>query len=335
MFAWFSKKLGRLVDAHRQHAGDRAVAVAHGQRLAVELPAVANRAGDKQVGQKPHFDPLHALALAFFAAAALGIKTKAAHFVAKLLGVFGAGKDAADFVKNAGVRRRVRAGRAANRRLVDMNQPVEFAHPTQRLVRAGPGHRAVQFASQRAGQRVDYQRTFARATHAGHASKRAEREIDANVLQIIVRRPFELQHARLGDFAAFGRCLDFLSARKICASDRFGMGSHLVGCAFGNNLPAARAGAGADVDQPVGGAHHFFIMLDDKHRIALLLQVAQRFDQSGIVARVQADRGFVENVQHADQPRADASRQPNPLHLAATERIGRPVEREIMNTNLF
>ena len=48
---------------------------------------------------------------------------------------------------------------------------------------------------------------------------------------------------------------------------------------------------------------------------------------------MQADRRLVEQVQHADQPRADAGRQPHPLPLAAAERVGRPVEREILGAD--
>jgi len=64
------EKLGGYVDAHRQHIGNRLAPIAHGKRLTVELSAMAQGACDKQVGQKPHLDPLHALALASVAAPA-------------------------------------------------------------------------------------------------------------------------------------------------------------------------------------------------------------------------------------------------------------------------
>ena len=70
-------------------------------------------------------------------------------------------------------------------------------------------------------------------------------------------------------------------------------------------------------------AHDRFVVLDDEHRVAVLLQVAQRVDQPLVVARMQADRRFVENVAGADQPGADAGRQANALQLAAAERVGR------------
>ena len=74
-------------------------------------------------------------------------------------------------------------------------------------------------------------------------------------------------------------------------------------------------------------------MLDDDDRVALLLQIAQGGDQPIVVARMQADRRLIEQIQHADQPRADAGRQPHALPLAAAERVGRPIEREILGAD--
>ena len=42
-------------------------------------------------------------------------------------------------------------------------------------------------------------------------------------------------------------------------------------------------------------------------------------DQLGVVALVEADRGLVEDVEDADQARADLGREPDPLRLAARE----------------
>ena len=48
-------------------------------------------------------------------------------------------------------------------------------------------------------------------------------------------------------------------------------------------------------------------------------------DQALVVALVETDRWFVEDVEHADQPRSDLGGQPDPLGLAAGEGGGRPV----------
>ena len=126
-----------------------------------------------------------------------------------------------------------------------------------------------------------------------------------------------------------------MPAREVRPGDRVGVRGHLGRRSLGHDLPAALPGAGADVDQPIGGAHHRFVVLDDQHGVALLLQLAQRLDQPRVVARMQADRRLVENVEHADQPRADAGRQPHALHLAAAERVGRAIEREVLEPHVF
>ena len=80
------------------------------------------------------------------------------------------------------------------------------------------------------------------------------------------------------------------------------------------------ARAGADVHEVVGGAHGVLVVLDDHHRVAEVAQLFQRGDQLVVVALVQADARLVEDVEHADERRADLRRQPDALRLAARER---------------
>ena len=85
---------------------------------------------------------------------------------------------------------------------------------------------------------------------------------------------------------------------------------------------------------PVGGAHRLLVVLDDQHRVAQVAHALQRLDQAGVVARVQADARLVQHVQHADQARADLRRQPDALRLAAGERAGRAVERQVVQPDV-
>ena len=87
-----------------------------------------------------------------------------------------------------------------------------------------------------------------------------------------------------------------------------------------DDLAAVLAGAGADVDDPVGGADRLLVVLDDDQRVAEVAQLRQRADQLVVVALVQADRRLVEDVQHAHQLAADLRRQPDALCLAAGQR---------------
>ena len=57
-------------------------------------------------------------------------------------------------------------------------------------------------------------------------------------------------------------------------------------------------------------------------------------DQLRVVALVQADRGLVEDVEHADQARADLGREPDPLRLAARERRRRALQRQVADADV-
>ena len=76
------EKFQRFLDRHVEHVGDRFAAEQHFQRLAVVALAVADVAGDVNVGQKVHLDLDHAVALAGLAAAALDVEREAAGLVA-------------------------------------------------------------------------------------------------------------------------------------------------------------------------------------------------------------------------------------------------------------
>ena len=67
--------------------------------------------------------------------------------------------------------------------------------------------------------------------------------------------------------------------------------------------------------------------------ITVLPMSRRRFsvvEQPRVVALVQADRRLVEHVHDAGQPGADLAREPDALRLAARERVGRAVERQVV-----
>ena len=108
-------------------------------------------------------------------------------------------------------------------------------------------------------------------------------------------------------------------------SDVFGS-QHLLRRALGGDLAAAVAGAGAEVEQIIGGGDHFAVVLDQDQRVAEVAQVLQGLEQPAIVARVQADGRLVEDVEHAGQAAADLAGQANALRFAAGQRRRRPAQ---------
>ena len=69
------------------------------------------------------------------------------------------------------------------------------------------------------------------------------------------------------------------------------------------------------IDDPVGVAHQFQIVLDDEQRVARLLQLIQRRNEGLRVGRVQSRRGLIEHVHDAEEIRPDLGREPQALQL--------------------
>ena len=94
------------------------------------------------------------------------------------------------------------------------------------------------------------------------------------------------------------------------------------------------AGAGAEIQQLVGVGDHLAIVLDQEQGVAQVAKFLQGAEQPGVVAGVQADRRFVEHVEHAAQPAAHLRGQADALHFSAGKRGGRPGEREVVEPHV-
>ena len=76
-------------------------------------------------------------------------------------------------------------------------------------------------------------------------------------------------------------------------------------------------------------------MLHDQHRVAHVAQCGQRIEQAVVVARMQADGGFVQHVEHAAQFRTDLRREADALRFSAGKRGGAAIEAQIMQADGF
>ena len=94
------------------------------------------------------------------------------------------------------------------------------------------------------------------------------------------------------------------------------------------------ARAGPHVDEMVGLQHRVAVVLDHQHRVAEVAQALERREQALVVALMQSDRRLVENVQHADQARADLRGQTNALAFAAREARRDAVERQVVQPDV-
>ena len=107
-----------------------------------------------------------------------------------------------------------------------------------------------------------------------------------------------------------------------------------AGVPCGDDLAAVDAGAGADVDDVVGGADRVLVVLDDEDGVAEIAQALERLEQARVVALMQADRRLVEHVEHAGEARADLRGEADALALAARQRAGGARERQIVEADV-
>ena len=105
-------------------------------------------------------------------------------------------------------------------------------------------------------------------------------------------------------------------------------------CTARNNLSTVLTRARPHIHHIIGGAYHVFIVLDHNHRIVQIAQMFQRFNQTVVVALMQANRRLIEHIHHARQTRANLRRQTNALRLAARKRIGTALQGQVIQPNV-
>ena len=121
---------------------------------------------------------------------------------------------------------------------------------------------------------------------------------------------------------------------EISAGQRIRIGQDFPKRPGRDDFPAVRAGVRSQVDDVIGAAHGFLVVLDDDERIAVEGESFQGVEKPGVVARVQADGRLVENVEDAAQIRAELSCEPYALGFAAAQRLCGAVEGEVVQSDL-
>jgi hypothetical protein len=130
------------------------------------------------------------------------------------------------------------------------------------------------------------------------------------------------------------RCFDLLLAAQVAAGDR-GLAAHdLLGCALGHDFASQMAGAGAEVHEPVRRRHGFAIVLDHDQGVADVPQVAQGVQQFNVVALVQPDGGFIQNVEDAGEFGTHLGGQTDALGFSAGEGGALAAEGQVIQPTL-
>ena len=98
-------------------------------------------------------------------------------------------------------------------------------------------------------------------------------------------------------------------------------------------MAATLARTRADVNDVVGAANGFFVMLDHHQGVAFVAQGAQGVQQNMVVACMQANGGFVQHIANALQMAAQLRGQTNALSFAATQGGCAPVQGQVTQTD--
>src|SRR5215469_7431844 len=142
------------------------------------------------------------------------------------------------------------------------------------------------------------------AADTGDAAEQAERDFDVDAAEVVNARAFERELLAGGFAAEFGDG-DLGATGEVFARDGVWVVADFGDGACGEELAAEFAGAGAEVEETVGGADDVGVMLDDEDGIAEVAELFHDADELGGVARVEANGGLVEHVERADETRTE------------------------------
>ena len=177
------------------------------------------------------------------------------------------------------------------------------------------------------------ERGFAGAGDAGDAAEEAEGDVDVDAAEVVDACAGEFEVLAAGLAAVFGDG-DGEAAGEIFAGDGVWVRGDFVDGAGGEEMAAEFAGAGAEVEEMVGGADDVGVVLDDEDGVAEVAEVFHDADELGGVAGVEADAGLVEDVERADETGAERGGELDALGFAAGERGAEAVEREVVEADL-
>ena len=132
---------------------------------------------------------------------------------------------------------------------------------------------------------------FPAAAGTAEADEPAEGDGDVEIAEIVVAGVADDEVAR-----GFRGRRGAGKGRDFPAQPMAGGGIDFRGRAGGKEEAAIAAGAGADIDEVVGGADDFLIVFHDYHRISQIAETEKGADEPSGIGGVKADAGFIEDI---------------------------------------
>ena len=167
-----------------------------------------------------HLDLDGAVARARLATTTLHVKGEPSGLVAADLGLLDLGEELADLVEHAGVGRRVRSWRATDWLLVNGDDFVEVRDAQDGVVLGDVGLGPVDLTLERTQENRIDQGRLSRTRHARDRDERAERDLDADVLQVVGARALDRQFLAVALAPVAGVGIDFSPDRYCPVIDR-------------------------------------------------------------------------------------------------------------------
>ncbi len=317
-----------VLDGEVEDIGDRVAVELYGEGFLVVAAAVADVAEDIDVGEEVHLDATLAFTLAGLAAASLDVEGEAAGFVAALAGLGEHGKEIADGGEDTGVGGGIGARGPADGGLVDLDDFVDLVDADDSAVLAGLFAGAVEFFCEGAVEDVVDEGALAGAADAGDNGHDSEGEVDREIFEVVGVGVLDGDPVA-GKRPRFLTGYDFDLASEVLACDGRGSVHDLLRSAIGDEVTAVFSGSGAEVEDVVGMADGVFVVFDDEDGVAEVAEVFEGVDEALVVSLMEADGGFVEDVEDSAEAGADLRGEADALAFAAGQGGGGAVEGEI------
>src|SRR5688500_18212509 len=97
------------------------------------------------------------------------------------------------------------------------------------------------------------------------------------------------------------------------------MRGNLFDASFCDDKASMLPRTGPEIDEVIGLAHRFLVVLDDDDSVAEIAKLPECCEKPGVVALMQTDRGLVQDVEHTYEARSDLRCESNALRFAAGE----------------
>ena len=174
-------------------------------------------------------------------------------------------------------------------------------------------------------QRFVDERRLAAAGNTGHTNQFAKRKLHVYILQVIAFGTAQPQAMPVA-FTAFGRYFDSTFTIEVLRGQ--GMCLQHFGRSAGKyDFTTQASRLRSHIDDVIGSQHHVLVMFHYNHGVADVAQLLQRMDKALVIALMQADTRFIQNIKHIDQLRTNLRSQADALTLSTGKADGTAVQR--------